>query len=79
MPFYVSLPLPGPFRWSHRIGMAHRRHRGRFSHPLYWLTGLAVYELAAWAVLGTALGALAWRHARRLVMVPATRRPVSSL
>jgi hypothetical protein len=57
MPFYVSAPLPGPFRWSHRIG---RRRRGRFGRPLYWL--LVSAELVALIVIGVVwlFAAAAW-------------------
>jgi hypothetical protein len=56
MPFYVSVPLPGPLRWSHRPGGPHRRRRrgraSRWRSPLYWLTGLALLELSVWLLWG---------------------------
>lgn len=47
MPIYFSVPLPGPFRYSKRIGRTHsRRVPGRRVHPMYdnhpilgWITG----------------------------------------
>lgn len=69
MPLYISVPLPGPFRWTRRIrATRHKRatrnrHRSRWGRPLYWLTGIALLEAAAWLLIGTAwlLVTLTWR------------------
>jgi len=79
MPLYVSVPLPGPFRWSRRIGGPRRprRRASRWRNPWYWLTGIALLELSLWLALlawgclyAVALAAFyagraAWRHRRR--------------
>lgn len=48
MPLYLSVPLPGPFRWSPRIRRCRRR---RFDHAWYWLSGAFMLELCCWLLL----------------------------
>jgi hypothetical protein len=35
MPFYVSIPLPGPFRWATASALTH--HRQRLPGAASWL------------------------------------------
>src|SRR5437867_3017846 len=50
MPFYLSVPLPGPFRYTKRIGGRGHAARGPFwSRPWFWLSG--AFLLYAMAVL----------------------------
>lgn len=47
MPLYLSVPLPGPFRYTKRIGRR-RGPRGPFwSQPWFWLSGAFVLYAAA--------------------------------
>lgn len=48
MPLYVSVPLPGPFRWSRRLTSRVYviRRPSRFRNPLYWLLGIWIFEAA---------------------------------
>lgn len=77
MPLYVSVPLPGPFRYGARLGpRGPRRRRTRWQQPLYWLTGLAVLELSLRALYGCLwLLAAGARWAWRAVQRARARRP----
>lgn len=80
---YLSVPLPGPFRWTPR--RRYRRHT-RFSHVPYWLFGIWMFEMAFWIAVGSALllwyigvGAV-WLYRRwrsRRSAAPVTTRPVN--
>lgn len=72
MPLYLSVPLPGPFRYATRIG---GRHTNRFGSIWYWLLGLWAVEAAFWGVV-----VLCWfvwaliQHVRAQKKAPAPAR-----
>lgn len=56
MPLYLSVPLPGPFRYTKRIGLlphrSLRRKRGPYwTQPWFWITGAFVFVVAWWELV----------------------------
>lgn len=59
MPFYLHVPLPGPFSYSTRIGGSRRRGRSILGPAAYWVL-IGWWLLPAWLVTKWTLLAVVW-------------------
>lgn len=81
MRMYWHVPLPGPFSVGGPIGGPRykRPPRSRWQHMSYWITGLALMELSAWAFVGLTWLSVWMAWASVLILIALVRRSTKPL